>query len=141
MILTLFTTIVIVTLSVLVHYEALLRLSLHNRKVKDQHRLHILYSVFGALLAHVLEVWIFTFGYYSLTKFSEDGTLIGNITGELRDYAYYSFSTYTSLAFGDIIPTGPLRFLSGMETLTGLVLIAWTASFMFVQMQRFWGDQ
>jgi hypothetical protein len=39
---------------------------------------------------------------------------------------------------GDIQPHGDLRFLTGIESLTGLVLITWTASFLFVEMQRFW---
>ncbi len=33
---------------------------------------------------------------------------------------------------------GNLRFLSGLEALTGLVLIAWTASFTFIEMQQLW---
>jgi hypothetical protein len=45
---------------------------------------------------------------------------------------------YTSLGIGDIVPVGNLRFLAGLETLTGLVLITWTASFMYIEMQRFW---
>ncbi len=141
MLTTLTTTVLLVMISVLVHYEALLRLSNHILKMRIRHRLRILYSLVGALLAHVLEIWIFTFGYYFLEKFGQYGTLTGDIAGNFRDYAYYSFSTYTSLGFGDIVPTGPLRFLTGMETLTGLVLIAWTASFMFVQMQNFWDEQ
>ena len=58
----------------------------------------------------------------------------------MQDCVYYSFITYTSLGFGDIIPTDYLRFITGIEGLTGLLLIAWTASFVYVQMQRFWDD-
>jgi len=36
------------------------------------------------------------------------------------------------------VPSGPLRFMAGMEALTGLVLIGWTASFMYLQMRRVW---
>jgi hypothetical protein len=31
--------------------------------------------------------------------------------------------------------------LTGIESLTGLVLITWTASFLFVEMQRFWDSK
>ena len=31
-----------------------------------------------------------------------------------------------------------LRFLSGLEALAGLVLITWTASFLYYEMQRYW---
>ncbi|MBT7370542.1 MAG: two pore domain potassium channel family protein, partial [Gammaproteobacteria bacterium] len=37
-------------------------------------------------------------------------------------------------------PTGHLRFLSGLESLVGLVLIGWTASFIYVEMTRFWRE-
>jgi hypothetical protein len=32
-----------------------------------------------------------------------------------------------------------LRFLVGLESLTGLVLITWSASFLFFELQRHWG--
>jgi hypothetical protein len=31
-----------------------------------------------------------------------------------------------------------VRFLAGLEGLTGLIMIAWTASFMYIEMQKFW---
>jgi hypothetical protein len=42
------------------------------------------------------------------------------------------------VGFGDLVPSGPIRFLSGMEALTGFVLIAWSASFTYLEMERFW---
>lgn len=41
---------------------------------------------------------------------------------------------------GDIVATGPLRLLAGIEGITGLVLIAWTASFAYVEMGHYWGN-
>jgi len=38
----------------------------------------------------------------------------------------------------DIEPLGNLRYLIGVESLTGLVLITWTASFLYYEMQRHW---
>jgi hypothetical protein len=58
----------------------------------------------------------------------------------LLDCAYFSFTVYTSLAFGDIVPLGDLRFLYGLKSLIGLVMIAWSASFMHLEMQKNWGD-
>jgi len=45
---------------------------------------------------------------------------------------------FTTLGFGDVIPYGAIRFMTGMEALTGLVLITWSASFAFIEMQRHW---
>lgn len=141
MLFTFFFTILVCVLVVFVHYESLLRLSILMHKLRVLHRLRILIAVIGVLTAHVFEVWIFALGHYLLVTTGKFGTLIGDFSGGLLDYSYYSFSTYTSLGFGDITPEGPIRFLTGMEALTGLVLIAWTASFMFLEMQRYWDDQ
>ena len=69
------------------------------------------------------------------------GWLSGNFNGTLTDAAYFSFTTYTTLGFGDIEPTGHLRFLAGIESLTGLVLITWTASFLYLEMRKDWDTQ
>lgn len=42
------------------------------------------------------------------------------------------------LGLGDLVPVGAVRFMTGTEALTGFVLIAWSASFTFVEMERFW---
>ncbi len=131
---------ILVTLSILVHYEALVRLSRIMRKTHILPRIRIVFGLVGALFAHVVEVFIFSFGYFFLAQFNNTGKLIGSFDHSYSDYVYFSFSTYTSLGFGDIVPVGPLRFVAGIEVLLGLVLIAWTASFMYVQMERFWND-
>jgi len=134
-------TIMIVMVSVILHYEALLRLSNLIKSLQIHSRFRVVYGVVGALIAHVSEVMVFAFGYYFLVPYGQFGTLVGKFSGSFRDCAYFSFTTYTSLGYGDITPFGHLRFMAGMEVLTGLVLISWTASFMFIQMQRFWGEQ
>jgi uncharacterized membrane protein len=103
-----------------------------------RHRYRIITGVLGALCAHVVEIWLFAFGYYFLINFGAFGILQRNFNDTLLDCVYFSFTTYSSLGIGDIEPTGHIRFLVGLEALTGLVLIAWTASFMFMQMQKFW---
>jgi hypothetical protein len=42
------------------------------------------------------------------------------------------------LGYGDVVPHGPLRLLAGVEALTGLLMIGWSASFTYVSMARFW---
>ena len=38
----------------------------------------------------------------------------------------------------DLAPVGAVRFLSGTEALTGFVLITWSASFTYPEMERYW---
>ena len=54
------------------------------------------------------------------------------------DAIYLSATTFTTLGFGDLAPVGPIRFLAGTEALTGFVLITWSASFTYLEMERFW---
>jgi hypothetical protein len=128
----------LVTAAVLIHYEMLYRLATLLPRKADKHRYHVLVGVLGSLCAHVIEIWLFAFGYYFMISSGTFGALQGNFTNTLRDCGYFSFTTYSTLGVGDIEPVGHVRFLVGLESLTGLVLITWTASFVFVEMQKFW---
>jgi Ion channel len=132
---------ILVAIAVLIHYEALNFLSAMLPKLRIKHRLRVLFGVFGALFAHVIEIWLFAFAYYFSIRSRYFGILKGDFNNSLMDCSYFSFTTYTSLGFGDIEPTGDIRFLAGLEALTGLVLIGWTASFMFLEMQKLWQDK
>jgi len=133
--------IITIALAFLIHYELLYRMSLTIPKLPVPQRLKILFALFGALIAHVIEIWMFALVYYYMITHSGFGELVGNFTGTLLDCGYYSVTSYTSLGFGDIVPHGHIRFLTGFEALTGLMLITWTASFLFIEMQRFWSTK
>ncbi|MDQ6977820.1 MAG: potassium channel family protein [Ghiorsea sp.] len=131
----------IVGVAVMIHYEVLFRMTSVMPKLKIKHRLRIVFGVFGALVAHVIEIWVFAIAYYLMHHSPSWGYLEGNYNGSLLDAAYFSFTTFTTLGFGDIVPHGMLRFLVGIEAVTGLVLITWTASFLYFEMQRYWQDK
>ncbi len=141
MTLALIINIVLVSLAVLIHYEMLFRLSRIIPRLKMRHRFRVVIGIFGSLLAHIIEIWIFAIGYYLMIHSGKFGTLTGNISHTILDCAYFSFVTYTSLGIGDIVPEGNIRFVTGLEALTGLVLITWSASFLFIEMQKFWRDR
>ena len=128
----------LVATAVLIHYEMLYRSSILIPELTIKHRFRVVFGIFGALIAHIIEIWLFAFGYFFMIKTGKFGTLTGEFDMTLLDCSYYSFVTYTSLGLGDITPVGPIRFLTGLEALTGLMLITWTASFMFLEMQKFW---
>lgn len=138
MLLTLLLTILLVGLSVVIHYEALYSIAGYMAHAHKRPRQWVAFGVIGALIAHVIEIWLFGVGYYFLILSGQAGTLGGEFSLSLQDCGYYSYITYTTLGFGDITPNGALRFLTGMEALTGLVMITWTASFMYLQMERLW---
>jgi hypothetical protein len=128
----------VIGLAVVIHYEFLYRITLLMPKLKIRHRFRIVLGVFIALTAHAAEVWIFGISFYFMNKSEAWGYLQGNMDDSLLDCVYFSFTTYTTLGTGDIEPFGDLRFLTGLESLTGLVLITWTASFLYLEMTRYW---
>jgi Ion channel len=129
---------ILVALTVIIHYEFLLRLTLLMPRLNIRYRARIVLGVFIALVAHALEVWIFAASYYFMHHHDKWGELTGNFTGTFYDCVYFSFTAYTTLGTGDIVPLGDLRYLTGLEALTGLVLITWTASFLYLEMSRHW---
>ena len=131
----------VVATTVIIHYEFLYRISIIIPTMKLKHRLRILFGVFAALIAHAIEVWVFAFAYYFMHHADGWGHLEGNFNGSLLDCTYLSFTIFTTLGFGDIQPIGHLRHLTGIESLTGLVLITWTASFLYYEMQRYWDNK
>ncbi|WP_299263542.1 potassium channel family protein [uncultured Psychrosphaera sp.] len=130
----------VIVIVVLVHYQFLYRIVKFLPKMHVKHSFRIVFGVFGALVAHVIEIWIFGIAFYWMDITEGWGHLVGNVNGQLMDCVYFSFTVYTTVGFGDIEPHGPLRYLTGIESLTGLMLITWTASFLYLEMQRYWSQ-
>lgn len=131
--------ILVVAVAVLIHYEVLYKLHRWLPKSNVHHRFRIVVGLAGALMAHVAEVWVFAVAYYIMVFQLGWGKFSGAIEeSNFFDCFYFSFTTYTTLGFGDIQPYGDVRYLTGIESLTGLVLITWTASFLYLEMQNHW---
>lgn len=134
-------TCLLVLTAVGVHYKALTLLTSFLSRRQLRVRRWIAVSVLGVLIAHIVEVSLFAVGFQVLVGLGKYGTLTGELEHNLSDYWYFSFVAYTSLGFGDITPDGVLRLMTAVETLTGLILIAWSASFLFMTMQHLWEQE
>jgi len=126
---------------VLMHYEGLRILSRWLIRLDTRPRPRILALILSLLVLHQAEAWMFAWGYFGAVLQGQMGHLEHAVPSGLFTYAYFSITTYTTLGFGDIVPVGPIRFLTSVEALTGFVLITWSASFTFLEMQRFWKDR
>ncbi len=126
------------------HYEVLYKLNYVMSAIKHIHaRFKVLIAVGVIFITHIIEIWVFAIAYYLMLRFPNLGSLVGTISdhGLLLDSAYLSFVTFTTVGYGDIVVNGYLRYLTGVEALTGLILITWSASFLFIEMQKYWGSQ
>ena len=130
----------LVAVAVVIHYEMLRLLSIVIPRLQIRHRLRVLIGVFGTICAHIIEVCLFGLAFYLMVRHGGFGNLVGSFAGSLVDSIYFSFTNYTTVGYGDIAPQGSLRFLAGVEAITGLSLITWSASFMFMEMTQFWDE-
>ncbi len=132
-------TLVALVACVLVHYEGLVLIQDRIYKRKDQHRrVKVLHSISLVILLHVIEIWIFGVALWLLLKWPECGSIAGQQPVHLFDHVYLSAMCFTTVGFGDLTPVGPIRFMAATEGLAGLVLITWSASFTYLEMERFW---
>lgn len=135
------TTLIVISLCIGLHYEILSHCRRYLMQISERRRRRVLFLILIILLAHTIEIWLFGIGYYVLLDVFVAGSLAG-AAGEtiqsMADYIYYSAMVYTTVGFGDMTPIGPIRFMTGMEALMGLVMITWSASYTFLEMQRDW---
>lgn len=129
----------VTALCVGIHYEALRALAAAPVPAPPslplRGRRRILAIVVALLVVHFVEIGVYAGAYHLMA-----GPYFGSVHGAatFSDYFYYSATVYSTLGFGDLVPAGALRALTGAESLAGLALITWSASFTFLQMQRFW---
>ncbi len=91
-----------------------------------------------AIISHLVQIVMFEFSYVWMVSDPRHGAISGTENPDWGDLFYFSAVTYTSTGYGDLTPTGNLRFLAMIEALTGLIMVAWTTSFAFLLMQRYW---
>ena len=131
-------TLATVSAAVMLHYEGLSWLSRGLARLEAPRRRRVLYAIMGVLSLHVTGIWLFGLVLWGLLSWPACGSLHGTLNASLLDAVYLSAMTYTTVGFGDLAPVGPVRFLSGTEALTGFVLITWSASFTYLEMERYW---
>ena len=131
-------TLIAVSLCVALHFELLSRSRRYLTLLTQRRRRRVLIFIATILVAHTIEIWLFAVGYYAAVVWLGAGPLIGLETASFLDFVYYSAMVYTTVGFGDIVPSGAVRLMTGLEALTGLVMIAWSASYTFLEMQHDW---
>lgn len=132
-------TLLATALTVGLHYEVLERLNTALPRWKHiPRRLRILALMVSLLALHIVEIWIYGIGIHLAVAYPSLGEISGMTNVGLLDAIYLSATTYSTLGYGDLVPHGPLRFLLGTEALVGLLMITWSASFTYLEMQRYW---
>ena len=138
--------VVLVGLTILVHYEALRLISgfLLPRLTMVRPRPRIVFVMFGVFGAHTVEVYIYAIGFRLMETAGAGvgGAILAHNDGRpILDFVsllYFSSVAYTSLGFGDIVPLGGAQLVAGIEALNGLLMIGWSASYTYLCMEKLW---
>jgi hypothetical protein len=145
MILAMVVSVVLVSITILMHYEALrLTSQIMPRLTMVRPHGRIIFVIFAVFAAHTAEVYLYAIGYWILVVYDPASTgaalthVEGGVMTALPDFVYFSIVTFTTTGFGDVIPHGALRLIAGVESLNGLVMIGWSASFTYLWMERLW---
>ena len=131
-------TAAVVIICVILHYECLRLMSVWLPRPKHHHRRRIIILILGLLLLHITEIWVFGAAYFGLLSNGNLGELVGIGEISIWNCVYSSATTFTTVGFGDIVPVGAIRFVTGTEAIAGLTFITWSASYTLMEMLKFW---
>ena len=82
-------------------------------------------TVLLLMLAHTLEVFVWSTSYAVLDVAPEDA-----------DLAYFAFVNYTTLGYGDITPVARWRLLGPMTAMNGVLLFGWSTAVIFEVLRK-----
>ncbi|WFL78336.1 potassium channel family protein [Altererythrobacter arenosus] len=136
--LTLLISLILVALTIGVHYEVLRFTSSRLTHLPWPPRMRIIAILTAALTSHMVHAFIYAVAFLWLEEIGGFGTIGGQRGHSLEDAFYFSITSYTTLGIGDLYPTGALRIISGIEALNGLVMVGWSASMTYLYMEKFW---
>lgn len=140
MLLVIVSSLLLIALTTVIHYEVLRAMYTLLPRLAIPNRTRLLVVIFVAFAAHFVEIGVYGCAMYGLVQYFGDGTLAGTLRFTFENCLYFSAENYTSLGFGDLTPTGSLRLLAGVESLNGLLMVGWSASFLYISMERFWNE-
>lgn len=87
-------------------------------------------TVLVLISLHTIQIAIWAVAYLFMVELSELPTF--------ETALYFSFVTFTTLGYGDITLAAPWRIMSGIQALSGILLVGWTTAFLFAVVQRSW---
>jgi len=79
------------------------------------------------MVVHALEVFVWSLAY----------SMVGAAPAEpFGDLVYFAFVNYTTLGYGDILPTMRWRLLGPMTAMNGVLLFGWSTAVIFEVLRK-----
>jgi hypothetical protein len=136
-ILTLLISIGLMLVAIAFHYWCLGHLlrCLPEKHERHNHFMRSLIVLSLLVGVHLIEVVWFASGLFSAAEWLQLGALGDNTPGTFMNYFYHSAVTYSTLGLSSV-PEGHLKFMTAFESLTGIILLTWSATFFYSVMGR-----
>lgn len=100
-----------------------------RRRVSHHHAIYIIvFFVFLMFFGIVIDVCIWAVFYY------KSGAL-----AQFEEALYFSASTFTTLGYGDIVPSEGWRLIASFEAANGLIIFGWSTAFIMAAIQHSYG--
>lgn len=94
-------------------------------------------AVLGVMLLHLVQIVAFGVLFWWVTQWPGGGVIDAQGDPGLLAAIYLSALNYSTLGLGgDLAPAGPIRMLVAVESLFGLLAIAWSAAFTYHRLSR-----
>ena len=93
---------------------------------RPRHNLPYFLTLFSVILfLHLLEIGVWAGAYAGW-----------NCLPDFESSFYFSGVTYASLGYGDVVLPRPWRLVGVVESITGMLLLGWSAAFFFTVVSR-----
>jgi hypothetical protein len=79
----------------------------------------ILFTVFGLVLLHSVEIWVYAILFMGLGQFHD-----------LETALYFSTTSFSTIGFGDVVIDHQHRLIAAIEGANGFLLIGWSTAFL-----------
>ncbi len=131
----------LVIVAVLMHYHGLTRIARFAFSGKYLTAHHLVMVILCVLCLHLAEILVFSGGIYISHNILHLGDFKGDREFNLIDYFHISAETFVTVGYGDLYPVGPLRVITSLESLTGILLVSWSGAFSYFTIQEIWKRQ
>lgn len=90
-------------------------------------------SITTLTILHVVEITLWALGYLWLAP--------SGMFKDVEEAVYFSFITFTTVGYGDIVIEKHWRLMAGIQALNGIMLIGWSTAVLMAVAQRLWRTQ
>ena len=118
------------------HYESVYRLDLLTRRPRGRRHYVMPMIICGIIAVHLTDIGFYSFIYRFAIGTLHIGTISSATISSPMEMFYFAAETYSPLGQGDLLLTGAVRIISSISSLNGLLLLAWSGSFLYALAHR-----